>query len=430
MNKAFRHALRDIFGDGALIIFMVIVPIVYPIVYALIYNTEAVHEVPVVVVDKSGNATSRDFLNRLNASPDVHIAAYATSLEAAKAAVARHEVYGVVYIPEDFAQKLARMEQTRVSVYCDMSGMLYYKAILASATDVSLEMNARIKIQRAGNTTDRQDELTAHPLEYEHIALFNPQSGFASFLLPAVLILIIQQTMILGVGMEAGTRRERMEQTHRFPSADDFTLDARAELAASEERHRLTRAERLKQWFHPRRTRLRHASRRALRNLLGRAAAFFVIYIPVTAYELGVVPHLFHFPQVGNALDIALFALPFLLACVFFAISISAIPKSRESIILIAVFTSVPMLFLSGVSWPGSAIPWYWKTLANLIPSTFGVNGFVRLNTMEASLADVQTEYFALWIHVVVYGILAWWVTRKNEVRKIQLRHYTPSPTV
>ena len=79
MNKAFRHALRDIFGDGALIIFMVIVPIIYPIVYALIYNTEAVHEVPVAVVDKAGNATSRDFLNRLNASPDVHIAAYATS---------------------------------------------------------------------------------------------------------------------------------------------------------------------------------------------------------------------------------------------------------------------------------------------------------------------------------------------------------------
>ena len=102
MNKAFRHALRDIFGDGALIIFMVIVPIVYPIVYALIYNTEAVHEVPVVVVDKAGNATSRDFLNRLDASPDVHIAAHATSLEAAKAAVARREAYGVVYIPEDF----------------------------------------------------------------------------------------------------------------------------------------------------------------------------------------------------------------------------------------------------------------------------------------------------------------------------------------
>ena len=146
-------------------------------------------------------------------------------------------------------------------------------------------MNARIKIQRAGNTTDRQDQLTAHPLQYEHIALFNPQSGFASFLLPAVLMLIIQQTLILGVGMEAGTRRERMEQTHRFPPTDDFTLDAQAELAASEERHKQTRAQRVIEWFHPRRTRLRHASRRAWRNLLGRSAAFFMIYIPVAAFE-------------------------------------------------------------------------------------------------------------------------------------------------
>ena len=180
MNKAFRNTLRDILGDGALIIFMVVVPIVYPLVYALIYNPETVHEVPVAVVDCAGNATSRDFLTRLDASPDVRIAVRPPSLEAAKAAVARREVYGVVYIPEDFSRNLARMQQSHVSVYCDMSGMLYYKAILAAATDVSLEMNARIKIQRAGNTTDRQDQLTAHPLQYEHIALFNPQSGFAS----------------------------------------------------------------------------------------------------------------------------------------------------------------------------------------------------------------------------------------------------------
>ena len=430
MNKAFRNTLRDILGDGALIIFMVVVPIVYPLVYALIYNPETVHEVPVAVVDCAGNATSRDFLTRLDASPDVRIAVRPPSLEAAKAAVARRDVYGVVYIPEDFSRNLARMQQSHVSVYCDMSGMLYYKAILAAATDVSLEMNAHIKIQRAGNTTDRQDQLTARPLQYEHIALFNPQSGFASFLLPAVLMLIIQQTLILGVGMEAGTRRERMEQTHRFPPTDDFTLDAQAELAASEERHKQTRAQRVIEWFHPRRTRLRHASRRAWRNLLGRSAAFFMIYIPVAAFEMGVVPHLFSFPQIGQAVDIALFAVPFLLACVFFAIAISGIPRGRESIILIAVFTSVPMLFLSGVSWPGTAIPWYWQTLADLIPSTFGVNGFVRLSTMGASLADVQPEYTALWIQVLAYGLLAWWVTRKNEVRKIQLRHYTPSPVV
>lgn len=430
MNKAFRHALRDIFGDGALIIFMIVVPLIYPVIYALIYNNEVAREVPVAVVDNDGSAASREFLRRIDATPDVHIAMKAPSLEAAKQAVARREVYGVIHIPENFTRAVARMEQTHVSVFCDMSGMLYYKAILTAATDVSLDMNARIKIVRSGNTTDRQDEVTAHPLRYENLAIFNPQNGFASFLLPAVLMLIIQQTLILGVGMEAGTRRERMEQTHRFPPTDDFTLDAEQEIAASEERHRLSRTERLKQWFHPRRSRLRHASRRAWRNLLGRTAAFFAIYIPVAAFEMAVMPHLFSFPQVGRAADLLLFAVPYLLACIFFAISLSAIPRSRESIILIAVFTSVPMLFLSGVSWPGSAIPWYWKTLSSLIPSTFGINGFVRINTLGATLADVRPEYIGLWIHTLFYGLLAWWVTRKNEVRKIQLRHYTPLPDI
>ena len=83
---------------------------------------------------------------------------------------------------------------------------------------------------------------------------------------------------------------------------------------------------------------------------------------------LGVVPRLFHFPQLAEFGDLALFILPYLLAMVMFSISLSALAHQRESIILIIVFTSVPMLFLSGVSWPASAMPWYWKTLGAVIP--------------------------------------------------------------
>lgn len=424
MNKAFRNTIRDILGDGALIIFMVIVPVIYPIVYALIYNNEVAREVPIAIVDNDGSTSSREFLRRMDATPDVHIAARCNSLEEARRKVAHREAYGIVYIPHDFTRSMARMQQTHVNVYCDMSGMLYYKAILSAATDVSLDMNARLKIQRAGNSTRRQDETTAYPLQYQNIALFNPQSGFASFLLPAVLVLIIQQTLILGIGMEAGTRRERMERTHHFPSTEEFTLDAQAQLAASEARHRAFALNKLQQWFHPRRTRLRHASQRAWRSLLGRAAAFFLIYIPVAVFEFGVVPRLFSFPQIGHWVDLLLFSLPYLLACIFFSITLSVLPRGRESIILIAVFSSVPMLFLSGVSWPGTAIPWYWHTLADLIPSTFGINGFIRINTLGATLTDVRPEYIGLWIQTLIYGLTAWWVTRKNEVLKISLRHY------
>lgn len=440
MHKSFRNTLRDIFTDGGLIIFLLVVPVIYPIIYAFIYNEEVVRDVPVVVVDGDHSSLSRDFVRRLDASPDVEVVAQANSLVEAQSLVRHRKAYGVVSLPSQMNRDLQRGTPVRVQVYCDMSGMLYYKAVLATTTDVALQTNARIKVSRIPGATQRQEQITTAPLTYEHVALYNPQSGFASFLLPAVLVLILQQTLILGVGMEAGTRRERMERTHGFPATDDLSLDAAALLKASDEAHReevkrqreaaesaVTRGEVSEvksRWFHPNHPRRRDAPWLALSSLLGRSTAYLAIYIPVAAFVLGVVPHLFHFPQLVELSGWALFILPYLLAAVMFAITLSALAHQRESIILIIVFTSVPMLFLSGVSWPASAIPWYWKTLGALIPSTPAINGFVRLSSMGASLPEVVREWHHLWWLAGGYTLTAWWVTWRNERRKMSLKHY------
>ena len=441
MHKSFRNTLRDIFTDGGLIIFLLVVPVIYPIIYAFIYNEEVVRDVPVVVVDGDHSSLSRDFVRRLDASPDVEVVAQANSLAEAQSLVRHRKAYGVVSLPSQMNRDLQRGTPVRVQVYCDMSGMLYYKAVLATTTDVALQTNARIKVSRIPGATQRQEQITTAPLTYEHVALYNPQSGFASFLLPAVLVLILQQTLILGVGMEAGTRRERMERTHGFPATDDLSLDAAALLKVSDEAHQeevkrqreaaesaVARGEVSEvkiRWFHPNHPRRRDAPWRALSSLLGRSTAYLAIYIPVAAFVLGVVPHLFHFPQLVELSGLALFILPYLLAAVMFAITLSALAHQRESIILIIVFTSVPMLFLSGVSWPASAIPWYWKTLGALIPSTPAINGFVRLSSMGASLPEVVREWHHLWWLAGGYTLTAWWVTWRNERRKISLKHYS-----
>ena len=440
MHKSFRNTLRDIFTDGGLIIFLLVVPVIYPIIYAFIYNEEVVRDVPVVVVDGDHSRLSRDFVRRLDASPDVEVVAQANSLVEAQSLVRHRKAYGVVSLPSQMNRDLQRGTPVRVQVYCDMSGMLYYKAVLATTTDVALQTNARIKVSRIPGATQRQEQITTAPLTYEHVALYNPQSGFASFLLPAVLVLILQQTLILGVGMEAGTRRERMERTHGFPATDDLSLDAAALLKASDEAHQeevkrqreaaesaVARGEVSEvkiRWFHPNHPRRRDAPWRALSSLLGRSTAYLAIYIPVAAFVLGVVPRLFHFPQLVELSGLALFILPYLLAAVMFAITLSALAHQRESIILIIVFTSVPMLFLSGVSWPASAIPWYWKTLGALIPSTPAINGFVRLSSMGASLPEVVREWHHLWWLAGGYTLTAWWVTWRNERRKMSLKHY------
>lgn len=177
--------------------------------YAFIYTNEVVEEVPAAVVDNSNSSISRKFLRLVDATPDVHIQSYCADMEEAKELVKDGKVYGIIYIPQEFSKELAAGNQAHISLFCDMSGMLYYKALLIASTNASLEINRQIKIVRLGNTTDRQDEISTAPITYEAVSLFNPQDGFASFLIPAVLILIIQQTLLLGIGMAAGTAREK-----------------------------------------------------------------------------------------------------------------------------------------------------------------------------------------------------------------------------
>ena len=369
--------------DVGVFIFFILVPLLYPLLYAFIYTNEVVREVPVAVVDLSSTARSRDYLRRLDATPDVRIATHCTDMAEARRLVQEREVLGVVCVPHDFASGIARGEQVAVSAYADMSGMLYFKSILTANTNVSLAMNAEIKVQRAGGGTKEQQEVVRHPLTYDEVALFNPHAGFAVFLIPAVLVLVLQQTLVLGAGMEAGTLRE--ENLHR--------------------RMQPVRRRRGGLW----------------RLVLHQAGRYLLVYVPMSVYVLAVVPHLFSLQQLANPWQLGLFVIPFLLACAFFASTVSGLVRHRETGIVLVVFSSAPLLFLSGISWPGSALPPVWEALSYLFPSTFGIRGFVAMNNMGAPLHDVMHAWLMLWVQTVIYALCAMAVTAWSVARSRRL---------
>lgn len=357
--------LKAVVKDQGVLIFFILVPLGYPLLYTFIYTNETVREVPAAVVDDSRSSLSREYLRLVDAGADLKIVSHCSDMEEAKTLLKSGKVYGIIYIPESFSRDIAKGIQTRVTLYCDMSGMLYYKAMLTSNTNASLMMNKQIKIERSGNTTGRQDEVSTAPIEYEDISIFNPQNGFASFLIPAVLILIIQQTLLLGVGLSAGTARENNRFRDLVPMSRHY-----------------------------------HGT---LRIVLGKSLTYFMIYAVMSAYMLCLVPKMFSLVQIAQASTLAAFILPYLLSCIFFAMTCSIFIHHREACMMIYVFTSLPLLFISGISWPGAAIPRFWEIISWVFPSTFGINGFVRINNMGATLADVTTEYHALWIQAGVY---------------------------
>lgn len=361
--------LKGTFRDEGVLIFFIIVPIAYPLLYSWIYNNEVVHEVPVAVVDDSHSAMSRMFVRRCDASPDVSIKYHAADMDEAKAMLSRQEVKGIYYIPSDFSTNLNRMQQTAVSVYCDMSLMLTYKAVYQTAMAVSQDMNSAIQIQTLGNTTDREDEIATRPLDYEEVPMFNPTGGYGNFILPGVLMLILQQTLVLGIGLSAGTARE----TNRFRELIPLSRHYRG----------------------------------VFRIVLGKSMCYIMIYSVMAAYLTLLVPRIFGFVTMAQGPELMAIMLPYLCACIFFGMTVSCLIRHRENVMLLVVFFSVPLLFMSGVSWPQSNIPGIWQGVSWIFPSTFGVRAFVRVNSMGATLGDVLPEYRILWIQTVVYFITA-----------------------
>lgn len=383
--------IKNTFRDKGILIFVLFVPLMYPLLYSYVYTNEVVRNVPVVVVDENNSALSRDMIRKMDASPDVNIIAKCNNMDEAQEFLKRQQAYGIVRIPADFTKELAASRQVPVGVYCDMSSLLYYKAILLTATNVSLEINKNIKINHyITGTTRQQDEINKMPIQYDYVSLYNPQSGFAAFLIPPVLMLIIQQTLLLGIGMSMGNTRE-LYGGSVIP-------------------------------FHP-------YYKNPVHIVIGKALSYLTLYIVLAVYLFTFVTRTFTLPQLGDYTTFIAFVIPFILACTFMGMVVSGFVYRREDCILLLVFLSVPLLFLSGLSYPAPSMPAFWRYISYIFPSTFGMNGYVRISAMGASLSDIRFEFIGLWIQAGAYFILACLFYRRQIISLVRKYNHKISTT-
>lgn len=368
-----RKEFVRVFRDEGVLIFLVVLPLGYPLLYSWIYNNEVVREVPVAVVDLDHSTASRNFIAHYNASPDVEATYYCNNMEEAKNLVANQTVKGILYFPADYQKKLLRGEQGHISVFCDMSLMLTYKVIYQAAQTVSLELNKEIQKPKSFSTTQEDENISTAPLKVEEVPIYNTTGGYGNAILPGVLVLILQQALLLGIGLSAGTANEKKFR--------EYTLIGRG-------------------------------NRGAMAVVVAKALAYFLPFIALGAYVTITVPHFFSFTSWADAPGLLALLVPYLLAVIFFGMTFSIFVTRRENVILLVVFTSVPFLFMTGISWPISNIPPFWEAVASCIPSTFGVRGYLALSSMGGTIADIEPEIKALWMQTAIYAGLAFAVFR------------------
>lgn len=369
-----RREFRLVFSDAGVLLFFFALPTLYPIVYTIIYNPELVRDIPVVIVDNSRTAESRELARMVDASEAIKIYDYAPDMQAARRIMNEHECFGILEIPSDYASKLGRGEQATVPFYSEMSLLIRYRSFVSALTDIQLAAGSRIQTQKIEEGGLLTESFGISKINSQATMLGDVSQGFASFIIPGILILILQQSMILGITMLGGGAAERRRANGGI---DPLAIPASP-----------------------------------LATIIGKTMCYLVLYMPMMLYILHFVPEIFALPHVGNIWHYFIFLLPMMIASALLGMSIVPLISERESSMVVVVFTSVVFLFLSGLTWPRYAMSKLWILIGDCIPAMWGVEGFIRMNANGSTLAEQSHPYMMMWVLSGVYLITAYLMTR------------------
>ena len=343
---------RSVWHDEGVVLITVFALFIYGISYSLGYGGEVLNEVPIAVVGGRESAKSRELVRMLNASPKLRVAHEVADMVEAEQLLRERKVWGVVAIPPDIENDILSGRQGKVAILGDASYFLAYREVAEGTVSAIQQMNEQIAVERDGAYNP--------PLIYEQRNLFNPSLGYGIFVMPAIILLIVQQTALIGIGMVSATRRER---------------------------------------------RLRYATRSVFAVTLGRTAVYLAIYALTLGFMLTVHYSLFDYPMRGEWWQCVAIVVPYLLAVIFLAQILGSLFRRRESSILWLLWLSIPFLLVSGVSLPPQAFPQWLYIVGRVVPSSSAVDAWIAVQSRGASLVDVATELTTLWILVALYGV-------------------------
>ena len=377
--KVWINEYKLVFRDVGALIFIIFLPLAYPILYSLIYNREVVKDVPVAIVDECRTPMSRQYARMLDATEQVRVADYAANMQDARRLMAEREVFGIVYLPNEFSRKVGRGEQAEMQVYCDMSVMLRYKNVLTAITAVNAELGGKVQMSKV-TQLENPPSGGVMPIPFRMVPVGNSAMGMGSAIIPGILALILQQAFLLCIACVSATSRERKLRHNGYDH--------------------------------------RRVNTGAFATLIGKAMCYVSLMVLPMIYLWRFVPIIFSFPQHGEVWHVILLSMPYMLAVAFFGLTLQTLVRKREAVFSVLVVTSVFFLFLSGISWPRYAMSGFWTFVGDLIPSTWAVQAIWGINSMGATLAQQREAYIAIWVLVGVYFVTSYLVLKFIDGQK------------
>lgn len=373
-----KDEFRAIFTDGGAMLLCIFAILIYTLVYSTAYGSEVVRNVSVCIVDNDNTPSSRKLINGLISGPRTKLKYETRTISEAKDLFYKQDVFGIIYIPDDYEHQLISGLQSNVAVILDGSHLLLYKQVLEQVSYDVAYSGASVETARLISNGDNVIEIasTIQPIKLSTTHLYNPSLGYGSFVMPSILIVIIQQTLLIGLAL-IHARRSQQNTIIEPLSTQKATIITFAKILT-----------------------------------------YTIIYSINLTFILGIVWPIFGFPFAGKLLDIVILLLLYLIAATALSIALSHLFKRRESPIILLLWSSVPILLLAGVSYPREAFPQIIYLIGRIIPSSSAVDAFISIGTMGASLTEVKAEVATLCALAIIYIIIAIYTQKRCSYNK------------
>lgn len=352
----------------------------YGMLYNYMYSPNVLRDVPVVVVDESQTPLSRHYIRLLDATPQVRVQGVITQMPEARKRMKETEVAGVLSLPADFDAKVGQGEEAVFVSFNNTMAFLSYAALKEAFSGAMLALDDEVRPSQVVFLQPDvvQPVINTPSIQVQGIALYNESGGYATYLIPAVLMVIIFQTMLMVISMRCGKENEQRMRPLLEVSRHDSS------------------------------------GAMAMNIVIGKSVVYVGFYALFAIFLLGLLPLVFDLPHLASPLLLIQLMIPYLLATAFFGLACSPFCKDSDAPLLLIAFFSVGLLFLSGISWPLELMPWPWRLLHCLLPAPVGVLAFVKATSMGADISDISREMMLLWVQCVVYFIVACWVYQKR----------------
>jgi ABC-2 type transport system permease protein len=344
---------------GAFIL-LVVAPLVYGVFYPQPYLNQILRKIPIAVVDNDLSELGGRIVQTLDASGAVKVAVRAETLSQAHAALERGKVFAVVGVPPETERDVLKGTTVHIPIYADATYLFIFRTM---ANGIAVAINTlSSELAAGGARTDgslvKATLASASPADILLQPIFNPVGGYASYIVPAAFVLILQQLLLVGASL--------------------LTVVALAQPVGG-----------------------------AFASALGRGVAHLTIYLPALALYFIVLPRVYGFSTLGQPLQLFALASLFVLATSFMGQAAGAWFKHPETPTLIFLGISLPQFFLTGFAWPREAIPKSVQAVGYIFPSDFAIDGLVRIDQLGASLWEVVRDWRGLWALAVIYFALA-----------------------